>query len=248
MKVRIKFKKTGIINFIGHLDVMRYFQKVNRRADVDIAYSGGFSPHQIMSFASPLGLGLTSEGEYLDMEVKSSDTSEAMVKHLNQTMVEGIEVLSYRRLPDTAKPAMAIVAAADYLVTLKEEHKTEELKDWTQALENFFSQSSILIWKKTKKSEKQVDIRPLVYEWKLEKAGLFLKLASGSSDNLKPELLLEAFFQYLEKEYDPYAFLIHRLELYADLGTEEKRNFVSLEEMGEEVLTPVPCEENVEAS
>ena len=68
MKVRIKFKKTGIMKFIGHLDVMRYFQKVNRRADVDIAYSGGFSPHQIMSFASPLGLGLTSEGEYLDME------------------------------------------------------------------------------------------------------------------------------------------------------------------------------------
>ena len=33
------------MKFIGHLDMMRYFQKVMRRADVDIRYSEGFSPH-----------------------------------------------------------------------------------------------------------------------------------------------------------------------------------------------------------
>ena len=43
MKIRIKFRKTGIMKFIGHLDVMRYFQKAIRRADVEICYSGGFS-------------------------------------------------------------------------------------------------------------------------------------------------------------------------------------------------------------
>ena len=58
MKLRIKFNKFGAVKFIGHLDVMRFFQKALRRADIDVAYSGGFSPHQIMSFASPLGVGL----------------------------------------------------------------------------------------------------------------------------------------------------------------------------------------------
>ena len=120
MKVRVKFKKTGIMKFIGHLDVMRYFQKVNRRAGVDIAYSGGFSPHQIMSFASPLGLGLTSEGEYLDMEILSTDTSDHMVKRMNETMAEGMEIVSFLLLPETAKPAMSVVAAADYLISQKE--------------------------------------------------------------------------------------------------------------------------------
>ena len=51
MKIRIKFSKQGAMKFIGHLDTMRYFQKAMRRADVDIRYSEGFSPHQIMSFA-----------------------------------------------------------------------------------------------------------------------------------------------------------------------------------------------------
>ena len=55
MKARIKFRKYGVLKFIGHLDVMRYFQKVMRRAGIPIAFTGGFSPHMIMSFASPLG-------------------------------------------------------------------------------------------------------------------------------------------------------------------------------------------------
>ena len=82
MKIRIKFKKYGPMKFIGHLDVMRYFQKAMRRAGVDICYSGGFSPHQIMSFASPLGVGVTSQGEYVDIEVNSTESSDGgAVKH-----------------------------------------------------------------------------------------------------------------------------------------------------------------------
>ena len=82
MKIRIKFAKRGAMKFISHLDVMRYFQKVIKRADIDIAYSEGFSPHQIMSFAAPLGVGLTSTGEYLDIEVHSTDSSKKMIENL----------------------------------------------------------------------------------------------------------------------------------------------------------------------
>ena len=96
MKIRIKFRKYGIMKFIGHLDIMRYFQKAMRRADIDICYSSGFSPHMIMSFASPLGVGLTSDGEYLDIEIGNEQSSASAVKRLNAVMAEGVEVLSYR--------------------------------------------------------------------------------------------------------------------------------------------------------
>ena len=75
MKIRIKFRKYGTMKFIGHLDVMRYFQKAIRRAEVNIRYSEGFSPHQIMSFAAPLGVGITSKGEYVDIEVLDTEYS-----------------------------------------------------------------------------------------------------------------------------------------------------------------------------
>ena len=114
MKIRIKFSKQGNMRFIGHLDIMRYFQKAMRRAAVDIRYSEGFSPHQIMSFAAPLGVGLTGSGEYLDIEVLSTESSGRMVERLNAQMAEGMEVLSFKRLPDSAGNAMSLVAACDY--------------------------------------------------------------------------------------------------------------------------------------
>ena len=57
LKVRIKFAKHGVMKFIGHLDVMRYFQKALRRAEIEVKFSEGMSPHMIMSFAAPLGVG-----------------------------------------------------------------------------------------------------------------------------------------------------------------------------------------------
>ena len=98
MKIRIKFRKYGTMKFIGHLDVMRYFQKAIRRAEVNIRYSEGFSPHQIMSFAAPLGVGITSKGEYVDIEVLDTENSKKMVDRLNAVMSEGFEILEYKLL------------------------------------------------------------------------------------------------------------------------------------------------------
>lgn len=121
MKARIKFRKYGVLRFIGHLDVMRYFQKVMRRADIPIAFTGGYSPHMIMSFASPLGIGLTSDGEYFDIELAAPVNSSDAVRRMNEAGVEGIEVLSFRRISDEKKmTGMTILAAADYLITLRE--------------------------------------------------------------------------------------------------------------------------------
>lgn len=235
MKIRIKFRKYGAMKFIGHLDIMRYFQKAMRRADIDICYSEGFSPHQVMSFAAPLGVGITSDGEYLDIEVNSSDSTEASMKALNDTMAEGIEITGYVRLPDQAKPAMSIVAAADYELSFKEGYKVPaSLERFCEALDAFYVKpSEILITKKTKKSEKVMDLKQLVYDFQVrekeEKPSFYLMLSTGSSDNLKPELALEAFFSSMNIAYNPNAIQIHRIDVYAQQDAE----FLSLGEMGE---------------
>ena len=214
MKIRIKFRKYGVMKFIGHLDMMRYFQKAMRRAEIDIAYSEGFSPHQIMSFAAPLGVGITSDGEYLDIEVHSTRSSIESVKALNDTMVEGVEIVSYRMLPEHAKTAMSIVAAADYNVFYKDKGNCpftlDELKGRVKAF--YEDAPEILVTKKTKKSEKVMDLKQLVYDFQVEEADgcpcFYLKVSTGSVDNVKPELLLEAFYRYLELPYNEMQFQI----------------------------------------
>ena len=114
MKVRIQFSKHGVVKYIGHLDVMRYFQKALRRADIPVKYTGGFSPHQVISFAQPLGVGVESESEYFDMELEREDDLQAMKERLNASMTDGIVVKAIVELPDNAKNAMASIAAASY--------------------------------------------------------------------------------------------------------------------------------------
>ena len=234
MKVRVKFAKEGAMKFIGHLDIMRYFQKAIKRAGIDVAYSEGFSPHMIMSFAAPLGVGVTSTAEYFDMEINTPISGKEAVKRLNEVMVEGMEVKSFRKIPDgKANAAMALVAAADYYVEFREGMEPET--DWKNKIGDFIGQSEILIVKKTKKNEKEVDIRPYIYEMRLEENRIFLKLAAGSVKNTKPELVMEAFLAFWGQEFDSFCFTIHRAEVYADKGTEEYRNLISLEDLGEEI-------------
>lgn len=247
MKIRIKFKKYGAMKFIGHLDAMRYFQKAIRRAGVDIRYSEGFSPHQIMSFAAPLGVGITSSGEYVDIEVLSTGDSRTMVRRLNEVMAEGFEVVSFRKLPEAAGNAMAIVAAADYTLTFRPGYEPEDrgTARWFEEMSEYFSQPSVIVTKKTKKGQSQLDLKPLIYEMRLVKSdngipALFMKLSAGSLVNVKPELLLDAYDSYMGQERSPFAFMLHREEVYTDLASEAEKKagdhrFISLEDLGQEI-------------
>ncbi len=214
MKIRIKFRKYGNLKFIGHLDVQRYFQKCVRRAGIDVAYTKGFSPHQIMSFASPLGIGLESGGEYMDMEVNSFSGSADTVKRLNEAGVEGIEVLSAKVLPEGAGNAMASVAAAGYTIRFREGRAPRF--DWKEKLSEFFSQESIMITKETKKSTLEMDIRPGIFEWRLRGDALYLLVDASSSGNIKPGMVVEAFLQANGDTLQENALLIYREETYMD--------------------------------
>ena len=96
-------------------------------------------------------------------------------------------------------------------------------------------QQEIRILKKTKKNEKEVDIKPYIYEMEIRGESIFLKLAAGSVKNTKPELVMEAFFAFCGQKFQPLSLLIHRMEVYGELGEEGERKLVSLEDLGEEI-------------
>ncbi len=253
MKVRIKFAKYGTMKFIGHLDMMRFFQKAIRRADIDIKYSEGFSPHQIMSFAAPLGVGVESEGEYLDIEVLSMTSVNEMKDAFNKVMVEGVAVLSVTPLPDHAKNAMASVAAASYQIHMKEGEFG--IPDLTAATASFFAQKHIPYIKETKKSVVETDLKQGIYEICAGETQVLTDIMSAaaamfvpdstqkrmtvpcirmvvdasSSGNIKPTVVFEKFCAHAGCEIPPSAVQVTRLETYADAAKEgETHRFVPL--------------------
>lgn len=222
------------MKFVGHLDTMRYFQKAIRRAELPVAFSGGYSPHMIMSFAAPLGVGTTSLGEYFDMELTEKVPTAEIEDRLNAVMVEGVTISSARQVEDgKASTAMALVAAADYFVAFRP--GKEPCGNWQEKLADFLAQKEITVTKKTKRSEKTVDIRPLIYQMEACDSGVFMQLASASSNYTKPELVMDTFVRWLDKEPQEFAYMIERREVYADAGEDKNPRFLPLEALGEKV-------------
>ena len=150
------------MKFIGHLDIMRFFQKAIIRAGIDISYSEGYNPHQIMSFAAPLSVGVVSDGEYMDIAVKSSMTSIDAIKSLNDCMVEGIRVEDYKLLPEHAKNSMSIVASARYAIYNKTSSAgfINDIDALNKKIEEYLNKDEILVTKETKKGEATLDLKP----------------------------------------------------------------------------------------
>ncbi len=229
MKVRIRFEKDGVMVYVGHLDLMRYFQKAMRRAHIPMRYSEGFSPHQIMSFAAPLGVGITSVGEYMDIEITKPVSSSETLATLNATMVDGIRLTSFRELPDDAKKAMAIVDAAEYYVTVESELTKDELR---LAVSDFMDRESIIVTKKSKKSERQIDLKPGIYQMDVcedDSLGncIHILCNASSGDNLKPDFIVQTMLSSVEH----LKLHVHRLDMYTLI--DEK--LVSLGEMGHDI-------------
>ena len=191
MKVRIKLTKLGSIRYVGHLDFMRFFQKALRKSGIACAFSGGFSPHLLISFASPLGVGLESVGEYVDVELAYRDPfemsrddleklksmglsndelpeappSEELLSKINAIMPEGVLALEMTRVEENKGKAMAMVRGADYVVFLEEGYLSR-ITD-PDALSGFLSQDEIVIHKVSKKTENDTDIKPLIYDMRI---------------------------------------------------------------------------------
>lgn len=236
MEIRLKFAKYDTMKFISHLDVMRYFQKAIRRSGLDVAYTEGFNPHQIMSFAAPLGVGQTSESEYFDIELHTAPSMDKLVECLNAVMTDGMRILSAEILPPPVpqvkrETAMALVAASSYLVMRKDGYDTDLSKEELQEkFRAFIAQESIPVIKKSKKTEAEIDLAQFIFEASADgittefsgeyenNTVFYMLLSAGSVNNIKPDTVMEAFYAYMGKEYNPYAYQVHRLETFADLS------------------------------
>lgn len=155
------FLNTVLSVLSGIWTLCGFFQKATRRAEIDIAYTGGYSPHQIMTFAAPLGVGLTSRGEYMDIEVNSITSCEDIKNRLNQASVPGIEIVSVNILPDNAGNAMASVASAAYTVCFREGRAPH--CDLAAELEKFMARETVPYTKATKKGTRELDLKPGIF-------------------------------------------------------------------------------------
>ncbi|MCQ4725389.1 TIGR03936 family radical SAM-associated protein [Anaerotignum faecicola] len=211
---RFKFSKGEGVKFIGHLDVLKAFQRALKRADLPIAYSQGFNPHQLISFASPLSLGYTSEGEYGDFKLTEFVKPEIVMEKLNNALPNDMKAEKIILLKDGVKNTMSSVCAAEY-----EAYFDMPYNEISKNIQPFLNQEKITVMKKTKKGLGETDIKPdIIRLWPIEN-GLGMLVNAGSVRNLKPESVAEGYFKFLGLEFNKYKMAFKRIDLLMDNGS-----------------------------
>lgn len=196
LKVRyvIKFTKESSIKFISHLDLMRTIQRIIRRADLPMEYSKGFNPHMALSIAQPLSVGVYSDAEYMDIVLVEELNEDEIVNRLNEKTASGIRFLNAKKVVNKegekkVPQTMALVDAARF--TIKMICKDASIvEDKMKDLDNESEWTTI---KKSKKGEKEVNLKTMIKEMKYwtnnDELIINIVVSSGSREHLSPDLV-----------------------------------------------------------
>ena len=178
------YEKTSSAKYVSHLDFVRMFGRAIRRAKLPIAYSEGFNPHPLLTFALPLSVGYTSGCEILELVMAEEISPDEVMNRLNAVLPEGVRITSAHE----GKSRMKALDIALYQVY------PEKMPD---GIADFLSNKEILIEKKTKSGIKETDIRPDIKDIKLYLDRIEMTLSAGSRANLKPEVVVNAMNKYI---------------------------------------------------
>ncbi|AZR73279.1 hypothetical protein BBF96_07695 [Anoxybacter fermentans] len=218
-RMRVQFSKSDEIRFISHLDLLRTISRAIRRAKVPIAFSQGFNPHHLISMGPALPVGLTSTGEYMDLEFQEEISVNEFFKKMKPQLPKGLELIKGEFISPQVDSLMAQINSAVYLVRLKMNSK----KGIEQAVREFSNQKKILIKRKRKGKVRNVDIKPLIRELKVleidDQPFLQMRIQTGSKGNVRPEEVMAVLAQYEGIEEVPLTWM-HRKGLYVE--TENK--------------------------
>lgn len=158
IKARLRYQRGPEYRFFGHLDIMRLFHRVFRRARIDLAYTEGFNPRPRFSFGPPLPTGYLSLAEYLDFsyyERPGLDVRQAIA----DSLPKGIKVDAIRLIPGKVTSLTASINRSDYEVEFNQDFDEKQLNENCLQL---LQENSIQVERKTPHGMKTVDIRPFV--------------------------------------------------------------------------------------
>jgi len=222
-KILVKFTKQDRMKFLSHLELIRVIERALRRADIPLKFSQGFNPHPKISFAAPLAVGVSSEGEYLTIELEEHIDAKEFEDRLNKVLPEGIKFVKSKYIDIKSKSLMSIVEDATYIVKCKTK-RDYDFNEINRLIENFLKRDEISFEKRGKRNKvRTINIRDHIKEiiaLSIENKEIIFKttVSTGSQGNLKPEIAVSNLAQLEDIEVEPESIRVHRLEIFSSKG------------------------------
>ena len=187
--VLFTFRKGKELRWLGHLDLMRVFERGIRMSGVNVVYTQGFNPRVKMSIASALPLGATADNEIVTIHIAEPVDVKDAISRLNACLPEGLKLTSARVMPAHAR-GVAVVAgevvvevalpalrqAQDAQVLRQAQDAQDELVDrLREAVDALMARTEIPWERESGGKRKAIDLRPGIEslgvesgKWKVE--------------------------------------------------------------------------------
>ena len=210
-RLRITFARGGTAIYLSHLEMMRMWERVFRRAGWRPAYSHGFNPHPRISFASALAVGVAAEAELLDVELETPRPLDDAVQELAGRMPPGTAVREVREVPTDEPALQSRLVAACYRVALPQGADPEGVE---REVRRALAAESLPRERAKESKTVRYDLRPLIRDLVLEQAegapAIRMELRADARGAGRPDELLR------ELGLDPAECRITRARLVLD--------------------------------
>lgn len=223
IKLRIIYSKSKEAIYLSHLNMLDVFESSFKRANIPMQYSDGFTKRPELVFASPLTVGIESTGEILEIELLEIMDIPFFIREVNKVLPPAITILSAEYVKENEKNIMSRVFASIYTIEIacdNESLKNKTLKEiedikkyYKNKMQSYLEQDKILVNKEVKfnnkdkknksNDEEQVNIKPKIknYEF-LFNGKLEVTVDTGSNSNLKPDLFMQGFCEFINEEIE----------------------------------------------
>ena len=193
-RIRVQFGKGDPLKYISHLDLARTWERVFRRAGLPVAHSQGFNPRPRFQIAAALPVGVTGEGELLDLWLSDPLSPEQVAERLCAAAPPGLGIGHAEEVELSAPSLQSQMQAADYRAVV---HSKESVEGLRVRIQEFLALPSLLRPRQHKGKWQTYDLRPLVQTLEVE-AGegqervLSMRLQANAQGAGRPDEVLDA--------------------------------------------------------
>lgn len=182
-KARIRFRKASDLRFVSHLDLMRSFERLLRRANLPFRMTEGFHPTPRLIFAQSLSLGLVGHSEVVELELTETIEPDDLLDRMRSQAPKGLDFLSAARVPlkVTARPRRA-------------EYRLSPIEDTSEIGRRIAElMASPELWvERERPRPKQINIRPYIETMTLQDGAIVLSIWLTQEGSARADELVKA--------------------------------------------------------
>jgi radical SAM-linked protein len=193
-RLRVTFSRTGDLKYLSHLDLLRLWARAIRRAELPLAYSGGFTPHPRIAFAQALPTGTTTEADLMDVVLESPLQPETFTERLNAQLPAGARVLGAAEVPYSSPSLQSQLVSATYEIIAEAEVSDQEVR---ATIADFLTRPVVPWLRERGGKRREFDLRAMLVDlellgWEGGRGRLRIRLSAGQNASARPEDIVEA--------------------------------------------------------